>query len=237
MGIFDDKQYNELDWISQAVQPIISPLTQILESIPERTDVSDIIISHKSNYSSSGWSLSELLSGLIENVPGGEKLRWDERSILEECFALDMTGDGYATLNLTEQTLSEKIFLVKTKFTLEDDRLKTTLGVEGLRALRDIKNWSMDISRANEMLELLEKCDDVLRSRSTKLKRQALSRRLSEILHSNEWMIKSTDLANKIGMWIASYICTGNLAALSNITRLKVITYKGAPIYSIEEQV
>ena len=237
MGIFDDKKYDELDWVSQAVQPIISPLTQILEALPERTDISDSFLKQGSEYSHGRFSVSDFVNLAVANLKDvNNKVSWDERSILEECFAFEMPQED-VILNLVDNTLSAKIFLVKTKFTLEDDKLKTTLGREGLSAIREIKNWSMDISRTNEMLELLEKCEDVLKSRSTKFKRQALSRRIGDILHNNEWCIKSTELANKIGIWIADYINTGNLAALSNITRLKVITYKGAPIYSIEEQV
>ncbi len=55
------------------------------------------------------------------------------------------------------------------------------------------------------------------------------------LFKTNEWKIKDTELANKVGFWIKDYIVDGNLAAYSNFCRLKVMTHKDQPIYSMEE--
>ena len=35
MGVFDDKKFEELDWISQATEPIDSELNEVLGAVPE----------------------------------------------------------------------------------------------------------------------------------------------------------------------------------------------------------
>jgi hypothetical protein len=91
------------------------------------------------------------------------------------------------------------------------------------------------IGRANEIMEILGGCEGGLRTRSIRRKRAALHDRLVKLFKDNEWNIKDTTLANKVGFWICSYVKEGNLAAFSNFCRLKVMTHKGQPIYSMEE--
>ena len=45
------------------------------------------------------------------------------------------------------------------------------------------------------------------------------------------------DLLLKAVNWACDYIKTGNLASLTNFNKLKVMTYKKDPIYSMEETV
>jgi hypothetical protein len=98
-----------------------------------------------------------------------------------------------------------------------------------------MNSFNMSVSRANEILELLGNSDAGLRSRSPRKKKESLYYRLKNLFETNEWNIKDTELANKIGVWIVSYILNGDLSALSNFCRLKVMTHKGQPIYSMEE--
>ena len=90
-------------------------------------------------------------------------------------------------------------------------------------------------SRANDIMELLGGCEEGLRSRSDRRKKSVIHKRVGEIFKDNLWNIRDTELATKVGSWIRCYIENGNLAAYSNFCRLKVMTHKGQPIYSMEE--
>lgn len=227
MGVFDDKRYDQLDWVSQAVQPIETPLAKILESMPEKT-----LIDYEW-FKSGSLDRDEVIEHLIGKVHK-ERLSYGDKATIVDCFEFQVESPNIV-YDMVNQKMHGEIYIVKTKFTLDEDRLKASLGSEGRQYLGQINTHNMDFPRANEMLELLEKSEEGLRSRSGRTKRQVMLTRLEEIFKNNEWNVKNTELANKVSMWIRDYIEKGNLAALSNITRLKVMTYKGGPIYSVEE--
>jgi len=231
MGVFDDKRYDQLDWVSQAVQPIETPLSALLEKLPESVRIDFDLI--RSSDPAGNLNRDTLVESMMRKF-GSQVFTWKERDLLFDCFEFNQVSEELI-LNLEDQTLTGELYLIKTKCVLDEDEIKNVMGEYGREQLGRIQAYNMDQTRANEMLDLLEKSEAAMASRSGKVKKQAMLNRLSEIFKTNEWKVKSTDLANNISIWIKNYIETGDLAALSNITRLKVMTYKESPIYSIEE--
>jgi hypothetical protein len=86
------------------------------------------------------------------------------------------------------------------------------------------------------MLDLLGGCNEDIKNRSAKKKLIAIKLRLTQIFKTNEWRIRDMALSNKVGFWIAGYISTGNLACLTNLCKLKVMTHNNMPIYSVKEE-
>lgn len=232
MGVFHDKRYEQLDWVSQAVQPIETPLSAILERLPESTRIDYQLVTYNDARGSIG--KSSLIDKMLSSYSNGHRFVWRERDLLYSCFELDQRSEELI-LNLEEGTLTGELYLLKIKYTLEEDDVKRILGEFGKEQLGHMNSYNMDSSRANEMLDLLEKSEAAIASRSGKVKKQAIQDRLAQIFKDNEWRVRNTDLANSMCMWIKAYIERGDLASLSNITRLKVMTYKDGPIYSIEE--
>ncbi len=232
MGVFDDKRYDQLDWVSQAVQPIETPLSALLEKLPESTRIDFELITGAD--SQGNLNRDSLVESMLRRFNRGHEFTWKERDLMFNCFELDMRSEELI-LNLEDQTLTGELFLIKTKFTLDEDQIKKVMGEYGRDQLNRMNAYNMNVQRAHEMLDLLEKSEAAMASRSNKVKKQAMMNRIQQIFQDNEWRIKNTDLANNVSLWIKSYIETGDLAALSNITRLKVMTYKDGPIYSIEE--
>ena len=231
MSIFHDKHYAQLDWVSQAVQPIETPINAILEKLPAEMRIDYEMVT---SYSPQGEVTIDVAVYHMRNKWANTSVTWREQMLIDDCFAFDLRSEELI-LNLEDHTLTGELYVVKTKFTVDEDLLQRTLGEHGRDELGRMDLYSLDIPRMNEMLELLEGCEDSLGSRSTRVKKNAMVSRLRKILMDNEWRIRSTELANKIGIWMKKYIETGDLAALSNITRVKVMTYKEGPIYSIEE--
>jgi hypothetical protein len=118
---------------------------------------------------------------------------------------------------------------------MDEKVLESLLGKEGIDSINHLYFSKDSFARANEVMEILGKCEDGLRSRSEKRKKISIRTRLTSIFKTNEWKIKDTELANKVGFWIKSYINEGNIASFSNFCRLKVMTHKEQPIYSMEE--
>jgi len=238
MGVFDDKKFEQLDWMSQMTETIESELNGLLARLPERLELTaDSVISFMdSNYNGLSLSPGNVVRHILRTIPDRPKISWDDESTLKQCFTLEV--DENFTLDLKAGTMSGKIFLVKNVGTLGDDYLQKQMGQDGIQAVARIRtdNDSTSLGRANDILELLGNCEEGLKGRSWRKKIHIMRNRLHQIFQTNEWRIRDTTLANKVGTWAAEYIETGNLAAYSNFCKLKVMTHQNMPIYSIEEQ-
>ena len=237
MGVFDDKKFEELDWISQATEPIDSELNDILSSIPEEVEIDYEMFMEMMGDS---YSLSlplDRATNFVFKKHYKSHLTWDQKDELSRCFELAIEGQEILLDCKNKKISGGSIKLIKTTTTMDEKVLEKLLGREGINEIRS--GWMSDgggsINRANEVMDILGKCEAGLRSRSLRKKRAAIYHRLIELFKTNEWKIKDTTLANKVGFWVASYIREGNLAAWSNFCRLKVMTHKGDPIYSMEE--
>src|SRR5687768_10811530 len=90
-------------------------------------------------------------------------------------------------------------------------------------------------SRMNEILELLGNRKDYLKTKSTSSKIHGMISGFMDIIKNDEWKIRNTDLALNAAKWIAKYCNSGDPGALMQFTRLKCMTHKGQPIYSMED--
>lgn len=238
MGVFDDKKFEELDWVSQITEGIESELNGLLTNLPDKLELDySYVSSMLDGRDSPTLTVESVVRHLVSITPKSKAVSWDDQRTIINCFVLETEGNSIA-LDLSNHTLTGKIFLVKHRSTLSDDVLQAKMGRNGLSMLTRI-HWNNvvgAVGRANEILELLEVKKELLNSRSTRQKTKTLHDKLEKILSNNEWRIRDTELADKIGYWIADYISSGNLAAFSNFCKLKVMTHQGGPIYSIEEQ-
>jgi len=236
MGVFDDKKFEELDWISQATEPIDSPLNEILGVIPDEINIDyDLFMNMAGDNYSLDLSVDRVILYTLRRAPGHSETRltWQERDVISRCFTIEMSED--TILDCKAKTLTGEIKVIKITKNLDDRDLEAILGREGIDQLNNMYIPNDGTSRANDILELLGGCDDALKTRSPQRKRSIMIQRMKKLFKENEWKIKDTVLANKVGVWIYDYVMYGNLAAYSNFCRLKVMTHKGQPIYSMEE--
>jgi hypothetical protein len=234
MGVFDDKKFENLDWISQATEPIDSELNEVLGAIPEEIDI-DFDTYKKMVGESYGLDLSVdyMISWAVKKF-ADKTLSYEHKRAIRPCFEIQMDDTVY--LNFETQKIDGSIKLIKIQSTMDEKILEGLLGREGISAVGNM--WMSDsggLSRANDIMELLGKCEEGLRTRSPRKKKFTIQKRVTQLFKDNEWKIKDTELANKVGFWIRDYVKDGNLAAYSNFCRLKVMTHKDQPIYSMEE--
>lgn len=232
MGVFDDKKFEELDWISQATEPIDSKLNEALGSIPEVINIDFQTYVDMLSYSAD-ISIDNAISYCLKKYCSVD-LSYDQRAVLKDMFEFQMSDESLI-LDFETKTISGEIKLIKLANTMDEKVLEGLLGQEGINVVSIMSMGPGSIPRANEVMELLGKCEEGLRSRSERKKRHAIRSRLVALFKANEWNLRDTELANKVGTWIAAYVTHGNLAAFSNFCRLKVMTHKGQPIYSMEE--
>ena len=234
MGVFDDKKFEELDWISQATEPIDSQLNDVLAKLPDEVEITfDMyteFLQHSYNFD---LSVDRVISYLANKH--GIHLTWNNRSVITDLFKFEIEGSELELDFETRELRGGSIRMVKLATTMDEKVLEGLLGKEGCDSVSNMHMVPDSISRCNDIMELLGDCKDGLKTRSTYKKRTLLTRRLKKLFKDNEWKIKDTELANKVGIWIRNYVQDGDAAAYANFCRLKVMTHKDQPIYSMEE--
>lgn len=235
MGVFDDKKFEELDWISQATEPIDSEMNEVLALIPDEVIIDfptyRKIVEERSY--SIDLHIDNFILYVLQKYAYNVELSYFQKRTLRSCFKIEMADDIY--LDYERETITGEIKAIKVASTMDEKILEEMLGYEGIETVGQMYIDNASLGRANEIMELLGGCGEALRTRSERKKRNMLKNRLMALFKNNEWKIKDTTLANKVGFWIRDYIRYGNLAALSNFCRLKVMTHKEQPIYSMEE--
>lgn len=236
MSIFQDKKYESLDWLSQAMQPIESPMNATLAALPDEIIIDYDYIVKNISYNHRITS-DNVITSYMSKLGSTEKLSWEERMMVRECFKIEMPDN--VVVDFENKTVSDIIKVVKKTFTFEDADLQKTLGHKGLSDLRYTSCTSSSgssISRLNEIIQLVSSNEEILKNRSFRKKIRFLYDTMRQIFSSNEWNIRDTDLADKVCMWAREYIEQGTLSCLTNFCKVKIMTHNGAPIYSIVEE-
>lgn len=236
MSIFQDKKYENLDWLSQATQPIDSPLNSVLASLPDSLTI-DYSFLEQYVSDSARINFDSILSDMIRQISESSQLTWEQRQNLLNCFEIEPPEENII-VDFVNKTMSSPIYVVKKTFTFEDTELQKTLGHKGLSELRSISYRLQHAnSRINEIIELIGSADEeILSSRSMRKKIQYLVAKMRSIFAKNEWNIRDADLADKLSIWAKDYIEKGTLSSLANFCKVKIMTHSGAPIYSIVEE-
>jgi hypothetical protein len=230
MGVFDDKKFEQLDWMVQITETIEADINGLLARLPQETSFEyKDLIEHLDGYSLSS---DTVVRALLREL--GAQVTWDEENMLSKCFRFEVTGPGI--VDVENRVLHGKVSLVKVVQTFTDEELLTIMGERGLSAIGREDYPKDAFSRMNEILDTLGDCGEALKGKSQNNKINQIRRRLGKIFKENEWRIRDMSLANKIGYWIADYIKTGNLASLTNFCKVKIMTHNNMPIYSVQEE-
>jgi hypothetical protein len=245
MSLFKDEKYENLDWISQATEPMESSLAEILAQLPETLELNyESYIFYTRNSYNLNIEVRDIMHELLHTneaykkmkSSSGDSLTYDEHDTLINCFEIQV--DEGTILDGINKTLTGGVRMVKVKHAIDDKLIESMLGSRGLNYMRsNVSRFRLDFKRATDIMEIMGDVDGgFYRTRSSANKFSAVYNRLKKLLKENEWKIKDTELANKVGYWVADYIADGNLAAYTNFCKLKVMTHKGVAIYSMEEQ-
>ncbi len=236
MGLFEDKKYDSLDWMSQAVEPVETDFPGVFLTIPEtfELDFNTYKVLSDSYYNN---DISiDLVLLHIKDLYFKREMSQAEYNLLKSRF--DLQFDPGTEVDFEEKVIRGSIRLVKKNQPIEEkDLIRLIDGdVEHTLGRFAMFNNNVDISKINEILEILGGISpEDMKIRSSRSKLRVIAKRMKAIFEEDEWRIRDITLGKKISKWIVEYITSGNLAALSNLCRLKLMTHSGKGIYSIEE--
>lgn len=234
MSFFQDKEYEEMDWLNLAQEMPVFTANDILIAMPDEIAITaDVIANH-----GTPWNQIDLDSILKSHVPEGTHP--NIKNALYKAYTFKVE-DG-TTYNFKTRNLRGEINLVKNFQMYEGEKLMKLMVNLTQTILRDrlgnIPYKSLDVSgRVNEIVDFLNNDSGIRKTRSLNRKIRILHHQYTTVIKEDKWRLRDMDLLLKAVNWACDYIKTGNLASLTNFNKLKVMTYKKDPIYSMEETV
>jgi hypothetical protein len=233
-NLFVDKEYEEMEWLSKAIEPYIFYVNELLAKLPDRYDLSyeDVMTQVESNYNaiSKTESILQLLSNVDVDRSSVDNI--DLQALLM-CFTLEV--DPNTTLDLHQRVILGNISLIKDKVALEDEDVRAAF-LTRFQSIFWKNSHNETLTNLNELMDILG-IEEARKSRSTSKKIQSVSNFMEKVIKEDLWKIRNEQLIVSLATWMADFVSTGNLAALSNITRLKCMTYNQHPLYSMQETV
>jgi hypothetical protein len=233
--MFKDKVYEDMDDISKLIEPYQSSVNEELSKLPDSIEVEPELFT-----SMYGTSVREVMQAKCRDL-GLNALVNDMWKICDNNFfslvMQDNEGEPVESLNFNFKTgeIDGKIFVVKNKIAFEDEDLEKISIDKFISVLNSFMHKKANAARVNEVADLLS-LDKVKAERSPRRKMYTLMQQASEVLRSKKIDIRDIQLVEKFAQWIKLYVTDGNLPALGNIAKIKIMSHDKRPIYSIQEQ-
>jgi len=242
--MFKDKVYEEMDEISRMFEPFQFNLNDELALLPDKIEVLPeyiMNIDEYSGYSGSGTNASRVVKAVANSMNLMQII--DKMRLLQnnDFFRFEVEGDlgdgEQVKLDGTTMTMSHKVFVVKNKLAFDEQELEKMRKEYILGSIKNNFERSRDVNkpRFNEIADIYG-AEIVKSERSYYGKVNAFVNHMEKLIDDKVLDIRDMDLCHKFVKWIVYYVKNGNLAALNNLTRIKIITHEKRPIYSIEEK-
>lgn len=238
--MFKDKVYEEMDDVSKMFEPFQFNLNDELAQFPDKMEVDSKHLMSNDYWGSYGTDLPAVISDKAGKLKLTEIIKNMDLLTSHDFFAFeveDLEDGGKITFDAGTMTLSHKLFLVKKKIAFDEQELEAMRKNMTINNLKRAFNRSRDVNkpRLNEVADIYN-AGDVKSERSYRGKVTKFCEHLDKIIEDKTLDIRDMDLCMNFAKWIILYVKTGNLAALNNLTRIKIITHEKRPIYSIEEK-
>jgi hypothetical protein len=239
--MFRDKVYEEMDEISKMIEPYICETNEHLSMFPDKTEVTYEMLT---KYALSKWGTNSVsLENLVEYIAdstGNNHVKRNAYNFARDFFEFqveDLEEDEMFRLDLDNETMSHKLYVVKKKIALDDEEIEKDAFRRFERALISNlnSNKKMNKPRMNDVADLFG-AYNVRKDRSWRGKLNKLHAHIKGMFDDNTLEIRNAELYEKLGHWIGLYVRNGNLAAFKNLTKIKIMTHQDKPIYSIEEE-
>ncbi len=243
MSFFKDSVFENLDDISQMVEPFQCKFNDELHKLPDRIDLdyNEIMKWFGKDTLWGGFGTMEIDS-VLKAHNHQKDIDWDLITDKQaDKFFKFQIGDGeedeQCYLDVDNKRLTNTITLIKHKSGFDDEELYKMM-IENLkhRCWRMMRKPSLlHKGNINEIADVFD-IDGVYKERAMKPKRDKLLNGLVEQFNDRKINIRNFELGLRFAKWITSYICNNNAAAIKNITLFKVMMLNERPIYSIDNE-
>lgn len=232
--MFKDKVYEEMDDISKLIEPYQFSFNEAMAQFPDEIEL-------RMEELSCPWGVSTKEIFRSRSKELGLSALIDSTYVEDHFFEFKIINEfgeyvDSTTFNFAENTLVDRVVMVKTKIGYEDfdlEKISKTTILNGLTTYNHYRN--LNVSRLNEIADLFND-NATKKERSVRRKMQMFRNHIGKLIDDKKIDIRDIGLCGRFSSWIIAYIAHGNLPALNNLTRLKIMTHQNRPIYSIEEK-
>jgi len=240
--MFTDSVYQNMDEISQLVEPFQCKFNAELAKLPEEIQITYEILEkharfHSGSYGISSFPVDSIIVLTCREVGANYEILKDRRYIdyNEDLYKIWIEQD--ATIDFEKKTLAGDIKLIKAKEALTDEELysKVINNLDGTLYSTMYKASNVSKANVNEIAEIFD-IEGVNKVKSIRDKKNTLIKGLLSQFEDRKINIRDLELGFRFADWIKAYLCRGNLAAIKNLTLFKVMMLNGLPIYSLDNE-
>lgn len=229
MSVFKDKVYEELDWISQAVEPMVSKVGETLALLPEERNVTfdDLCSSFNWNREVSCENLARrMIKQLGVNL---ENLEDGEVQFVIDSFTIKMEENTW--IDFDTRQIHGEIKLIKEAKVVEDSDVKKIfvdyVSYNIANRIRASDASNMALRDLMQLFEIPIDSDDTKGQKINKIYRFLTGCMEDRI------QIKTVDVWKSFIDSVKEYITTGDAKLLGHIMRILIMTKDGKPLYSL----
>lgn len=228
MSFFEDKEYENLDWLNAAIGSYVFSLNDKVSLLDDRYPITFDMLKDHANY-----GLDKAV--IFKQMASEKDIKFNELELrsIRQLFKFEF-DDDFATIDFDKEELNVPIFFVKAAPAFNEKQIVDTVCAMVQTKFKNIRKEYTNLTNFNEVMEILG-CEERLKSTSFKKKSPALRRHIIAIIKEDTWQIRNMDLFINLIDWIKLYCEQGDLSAISNIAKLKCMTHSKNPIYSMKE--
>lgn len=225
MSILKDKVYEEMDWLSQAIQPMTSPIEEVIDKAPDTIPFTQRqLLSELSIY-----SMSVNTNDIIKTV-FNQYLKTNNISLQGTSFS----ERDFLVKNFKVVLTIDKMFIKKTDDAagyISKDRkpLENTEALDMMRRNQSLYDLNSRNVRRNSGSKRAAEVKQILFKDSED---HDLNTLLVQWTRKEDFLIKSVDAFSYVVDVVNAYVIHGDIKSFGEIARIKLMLNKGQPIYS-----
>lgn len=222
-SFFKDDEYENMEEFTKLVRPMLWSKHDSFAQFPDVVELSyediekyfgrrmgiyNITMDQSMSFFNDRHSLDEFSDYFHIIIADGTEINVNDKKI-----------DGSISLHKKTPSLSDAEMLIKLSKKIDD-------------------NFQYDLTGAGtsqRIGEIAEVFDIKINSKKKRDRANELRTGICEQIVNNRLKIFSGDLIVNMSIWINDYLSNGDLRSFANINKLKVMTIKGEPIYSMKE--
>ena len=242
MSLLQDKHFEDLDFISQAVEPFFHPVLDLFKTLPSEIYIStkelQVIVDNRYNDSKciDNYKLDSLIRQIIEKLPGAS----DFYGICSKFYDAKVNGlcyDVYSDVLQGDITLVKKAECPLSQEAIGEE-IKNTIydAFRGYASVEASRKEVLDLS----YLFLGAEVTNAIIDEKLKPKQMwyEIVNKVSILFFSGDpkYRIRGLDAATKLRKNIINYVeCRNPERAMANLTLFKMVMDKGNAVYSLQE--
>jgi hypothetical protein len=241
IDLFKDKVYEELDDISQLVEPFEFAVNNELAQMPEEITLGQEFFENMLGYGGGRNNITQSVRKVVEREATNRGLETlsqhmrNEYGFVDKFFKVEIEeGSSY---NAATKEFIGGVTIIKDKMAYEDKEIeKMLIDYMGNQFGNKLGRPSaISKPRLNEICDLFG-AYDALKDRGARGKLNKLYTRYKTLIEERKLNIRDVELFKRFVDWNVKYVKNGSLPSMSNITKIKIMMRNELPIYSIKEE-